>query len=553
VQGITGPAPSGTGIVTVSSGVLQTPAALTGDVTTTGAGLSATIANNAVTSAKIANGSVQNADLQNSSVTVNTSGIGISTTGSPVALGGTVTVNSNATSSNTASTIVARDASGNFSAGQVNANLNGQWLRIDDRTIEPNAIGSGYAKFGFTSWANNNSSPYADFLHLRSYTDATGGNDNLVMFRKDAIGMRIYQQTWNSATPYSSYKDVAFTDGSNISDAAVIKNQSTLQPSANFNISGSGTFAGAQPLFFTSTGTRTYNKTVVYHDATNGLAVDLAKTTEDINGTPINFHIDARGGGKNFFHIDGATGNTGIGTASPSSRLHVNGAITIPAATGTDNASPAITININDDFAYNGKYLSHYGMGFHSPTSGCCSGAYMSGYSGVDLFTGGANRISIKENGNVGIATDNPLMQLDVQGARTIRQGNLVTYVRTFPQSGTTTTYDIARQVHDHVNWGSGGILVEVFTSYYQTSVFDYGMHLARYGYSGGSSNIVTKIAGGSVPFWSGTTYTGVGNNYFRNLRITVPEHYLITIKISTAMPVTTNSSSTEQNTVYFY
>jgi collagen type VII alpha len=44
VTGATGPAPSGTGIVTVSSGTPQTPAALTGDVTTTGAGLSTTLA-----------------------------------------------------------------------------------------------------------------------------------------------------------------------------------------------------------------------------------------------------------------------------------------------------------------------------------------------------------------------------------------------------------------------------------------------------------------------------------------------------------------------------
>jgi hypothetical protein len=63
--GPTGPAPSGTGIVTVSSGTLQTPGALTGEVTTSGAGLTTTIASNAVTSAKIADGTVANADLAN--------------------------------------------------------------------------------------------------------------------------------------------------------------------------------------------------------------------------------------------------------------------------------------------------------------------------------------------------------------------------------------------------------------------------------------------------------------------------------------------------------
>ena len=67
--GSTGPAPSGTGIVTVSSGTLQTPATLTGDITTTGAGLVTLIATGAVTSDKLFDGTIATADLANSSVT----------------------------------------------------------------------------------------------------------------------------------------------------------------------------------------------------------------------------------------------------------------------------------------------------------------------------------------------------------------------------------------------------------------------------------------------------------------------------------------------------
>jgi hypothetical protein len=51
------------------------------------------------------------------------SGVGLS--GSSASEGGTFTVASNATSANTASTIVARDGSGNFTAGTVTANLTG--------------------------------------------------------------------------------------------------------------------------------------------------------------------------------------------------------------------------------------------------------------------------------------------------------------------------------------------------------------------------------------------------------------------------------------------
>jgi hypothetical protein len=67
--GPAGPAPSGTGIVTVSSGTLQTPGSFTGDVTTTGAGLVTSIATGAVTSDKLLDGTIATADLANSAVT----------------------------------------------------------------------------------------------------------------------------------------------------------------------------------------------------------------------------------------------------------------------------------------------------------------------------------------------------------------------------------------------------------------------------------------------------------------------------------------------------
>ena len=67
--GAVGPAPTGTGIVTVSSGTLQTPGALTGDVTTSAAGLVTSIATGAVTSDKLLDGTIATADLANSAVT----------------------------------------------------------------------------------------------------------------------------------------------------------------------------------------------------------------------------------------------------------------------------------------------------------------------------------------------------------------------------------------------------------------------------------------------------------------------------------------------------
>jgi hypothetical protein len=77
----------------------------------------------------------------------------------------------------------------------------------DNRIIIPNEDTSGRLRFGFTSWNNDNTAPYADYLHFRSYTDSSGGSDNLLMIKKSGLGMRLWQQTWNSGTAYSNYVD----------------------------------------------------------------------------------------------------------------------------------------------------------------------------------------------------------------------------------------------------------------------------------------------------------------------------------------------------------
>jgi hypothetical protein len=88
-----------------------------------------------ITSAGLAAGAVTASAIANDSIALGTkttgnyvadgavSGVGL--TGSASAEGATFTVTSNATDANTASTIVARDASGNFSAGTVTADLTG--------------------------------------------------------------------------------------------------------------------------------------------------------------------------------------------------------------------------------------------------------------------------------------------------------------------------------------------------------------------------------------------------------------------------------------------
>ena len=112
---------------------------LSGDVTGTGTtAITTTIANNAVTTVKILDSNVTNAKLANSTIsgvalgqnlntlTMAVAGVGLTGAATYNGSGASAfTVTSNATNANTASTIVARDASGNFTAGTITAALSG--------------------------------------------------------------------------------------------------------------------------------------------------------------------------------------------------------------------------------------------------------------------------------------------------------------------------------------------------------------------------------------------------------------------------------------------
>ena len=120
------------------------------------------------------------------------------------------------------STVSATNLSGTNTGDQTNISGNAATATTSDyltsadiRTISPSSGATSRMRFGFTSWANNNTGPYADYLLLRSYADASGGNDNLLMLNKSSIAMRVYQQTWGSASAYSTYADVLMSNNYN--------------------------------------------------------------------------------------------------------------------------------------------------------------------------------------------------------------------------------------------------------------------------------------------------------------------------------------------------
>ncbi|KQK27217.1 hypothetical protein AR438_03145 [Chryseobacterium aquaticum] len=80
----------------------------------------------------------------------------------------------------------------------------GYW---DNRQIQPSHILPEKLQFGFTSWNSDVNYPYADFIHFGGYNDSSGGNQNLIVFKKNGFGIRQFQGKHQDATPYQSFVD----------------------------------------------------------------------------------------------------------------------------------------------------------------------------------------------------------------------------------------------------------------------------------------------------------------------------------------------------------
>jgi hypothetical protein len=171
-----------TGDITGNAATVTTNANLTGDVTSVGN--ATTIANDAVTSAMINNGEIVNADISATAAIVDTKLATISTAGK---VSNTATT---ATSANTVDAIVRRDASGDFIANEITADLLGNATTATTATsFSGNLAGDVTGPQGTTVVASVGGSTAANVNAATVLANAaTDANTFSAIVRRDASG-----------------------------------------------------------------------------------------------------------------------------------------------------------------------------------------------------------------------------------------------------------------------------------------------------------------------------------------------------------------------------
>ena len=130
-----------------------------------------------------------------------------------------------------------------------------------------------------------------------------------------------------------------------------------------------------------------------------------------------------------------SSGQVGIGTTSPTEKLHVEGSLLLNVATSSGLGEEGIFFRsgFSDSDKYNISILSYA----HDGSGNFSDGISINGYDGVSFCTGSNSRqerMRIDSSGNVGIGDSSPSYPLDVKGKvgvgsdGTIRWGNAHDY-----------------------------------------------------------------------------------------------------------------------------
>jgi hypothetical protein len=362
--------------------------------------------------------------IGDATLTVGVSGTGLSISATPTFTANatsnkTITITSNATSSNTVSTLVARDANGDFNAGRINVIIDSSDTRAV--TTTPETLSRAGVVFDFkqnTSNALSDGGTYHGLMTFRQYgstTDWSGGRSHQLGFTdNDNVWHRSgTSTTWG--TWYKFYHTGNLTNPTTgtgtTSYVARFTGTSTL---GNSIMQDDGTRVGVgttgtstrMTVYGTSTGTDT--TLLVRHQVANG------------SNLPV---LDVQNSSSTSLLFVSGSGRVGINSSAPTAELTVryataNSSTTSPALlidNPSGGAQTALTLAINGVEKSRLRVDNSGNLVINAP--GVFYFGYDNSHSGFRFYNGtGSRQVDIDTSGNVGIGTATMSNKLSIYG-----------------------------------------------------------------------------------------------------------------------------------------
>jgi len=423
------------------------------------------------------------------------------------------------------------------------------FYQSDGSTSQLSLDGSGNSTFAGDVNIATAGSTSSGILTVQCQTANAGDGTAMILRNYSASPYTGYVTTEYQAGTITIAETSAYrTDSNNGSLIFRTKQSGTMDDVLTLNNSGTATFAGE--ITTTSTGLNMVNASqvnlrfdtddtsaIVTRNAAGSTINGAIFTAGQTTSANMDFHVNYTGGssGNNYNRVlrlsadKSATfaGITTVHKAGANSELIVK----------SDSSTYWTSLVLNTNSSTNNYIVSDSSI-VHFNNSRTSTGASMSIDNANDV-------VSVRKSswqGDTGTYNDD---------------GGMKTVVKQIGGwSSSAATWNILKQFHDQVNYGYGLMIVELFLYAPTHGSMAYSKYLCRYGYSGNASSVDLVEQGGwsgsPAPSWGSATQTS-GNIYQRILSITLADFQKTVVRITTPLAVTTNSSNTVGNRVYFY